>query len=318
MTDQLIITLAQLNPRVGDIAGNFAKLRAVRGQAAAAGADVILTPELYACGYPPEDLVLKPMFVAEVRDAVEALALETADGGPADPARRPMGRGRQALQRACCCSTAARSRPRATRSTCRTTACSTRSGCSMSARCRARWTCAGCASASRSARTSGAPDVVECVSETGGEMLLVPNGSPFDSQKLDNRLQHATSRVVESGLPLVYLNQVGGQDELVFDGASFVLNADRTVAAQLPAWEEAVVHTTWSRGPEGWSCGEDRDGGAQDRVGGRPTARWCWDCATTSPRTAFPASSSACPAASTARSPPPWRSMRSARTRCAA
>jgi len=97
-------------------------------------------------------------------------------------------------------------------------------------------------------------DVVECVSETGGEILLVANGSPFDSQKLDNRLAHATSRVVESGLPLVYLNQVGGQDELVFDGASFVLNADRSVAAHLPAWEEAVVTTRWTRGAEGWTC----------------------------------------------------------------
>src|SRR3546814_8130724 len=74
------------------------------------------------------------------------------------------------------------------------------------------------------------PEVVECVTETGGEILLVPNGSPFELGKFDMRTQLAVARVVESGLPLVYLNQIGGQDELVFDGASFVLNADRSLA----------------------------------------------------------------------------------------
>ena len=72
--------------------------------------------------------------------------------------------------------------------------------------------------------------------ECGAEILISPNGSPFDWPKPDQRMNVAVARVTESGLPLVYLNQVGGQDELVFDGASFVLNADRSLAAQLPAW----------------------------------------------------------------------------------
>ena len=72
-------------------------------------------------------------------------------------------------------------------------------------------------------------EVVECLSETGGEILLVPNGSPYWRGKTEHRLNIAVARVVESGLPLIYLNMVGGQDELVFDGASFVLNADRTL-----------------------------------------------------------------------------------------
>src|SRR3546814_16968397 len=83
MTDSLTITLAQLNPRVGDIAGNLAKLRRVRAQAAAEGAELVLTPELYLCGYPPEDLVQSRMLQAEARAAVEDLARDTADGGPA-------------------------------------------------------------------------------------------------------------------------------------------------------------------------------------------------------------------------------------------
>src|SRR5205823_2209247 len=84
-----------------------------------------------------------------------------------------------------------------------------------------------------------AADTAECLAETGAEMLLVPNGSPFDARKRDHRLNVTIARVVETGLPLVYLNQVGGQDELVFDGASFVINADRRLAVQLPNWQEA-------------------------------------------------------------------------------
>jgi NAD+ synthase len=98
------------------------------------------------------------------------------------------------------------------------------------------------------------PEVVECLSETGGEILLVPNGSPYWRGKTEHRLNIAVARVVESGLPLVYLNQVGGQDELVFDGASFALNADLTVAAQLPAFEENVTTLVWNRTSAGWRC----------------------------------------------------------------
>ncbi|HEX2653745.1 MAG TPA: NAD+ synthase, partial [Xanthobacteraceae bacterium] len=97
-------------------------------------------------------------------------------------------------------------------------------------------------------------DVVECVSETGGEILLVPNGSPYWRDKIGERLSIAVARVVESGLPLIYLNQVGGQDELVFDGGSFVLNADRSLAVQLPAFRESVTVTHWQREAAGWRC----------------------------------------------------------------
>jgi NAD+ synthase len=84
----------------------------------------------------------------------------------------------------------------------------------------------------------------------------VPNGSPYWRGKTEERFNIAAARVTESGLPLVYLNQVGGQDELVFDGASFVLNADCSLACQLPAYEETVALTTWEKGEEGWVCRE--------------------------------------------------------------
>jgi NAD+ synthase len=97
-------------------------------------------------------------------------------------------------------------------------------------------------------------EVVECLSETGGEILLVPNGSPYWRGKTEHRLNIAVARVVESALPLIYLNMVGGQDELVFDGASFVLNADNTIGAQLPTFREAVVLTEWKRDAGTWRC----------------------------------------------------------------
>ncbi len=97
-------------------------------------------------------------------------------------------------------------------------------------------------------------EVVECITETGGEFLLVPNGSPYEATKEETRLNIAVSRVVESGLALAYLNQIGGQDELVFDGASFVINPDRTLAVQMPAWEEALTITNWRRDGARWIC----------------------------------------------------------------
>ena len=100
------------------------------------------------------------------------------------------------------------------------------------------------------------PDPVECILETGGEILLVPNASPYERNKLAIRQNIAVARVVESGLPLIYLNMVGGQDELAFDGGSFALNADRSLGAQLPAFRSMVARTVWERGDTGWRCVE--------------------------------------------------------------
>ncbi len=253
MTDTLTITLAQLNPRVGDIAGNLDKLRRVRAQAAGDGADVILTPELYVCGYPPEDLVLKPMFVAECRTAIEELARETGDGGPAVLLGAPWLDGGK-LYNAMLLLDGGRV------VTARYKVDLPNYGVFDEKRVFAAGPPPGPIDV-RGVRIGvpicediWTPEVVECVAETGGEILLVPNGSPFELGKSDVRVQLAVARVVESGLPLVYLNQIGGQDELVFDGASFVLNADREMALQMPAWEEAVVTTRWTRGADGWSC----------------------------------------------------------------
>ncbi|HKP33278.1 MAG TPA: NAD+ synthase, partial [Sphingomicrobium sp.] len=92
------------------------------------------------------------------------------------------------------------------------------------------------------------------LAEAGAEMLLVPNGSPYELDKDDLRYRLVRSRALQTGLPIAYINRVGGQDELVFDGSSFVLHPDGERVVQLCDWEEALLITDWERTPEGWRC----------------------------------------------------------------
>jgi NAD+ synthase len=256
---QFAITLAQLNPTVGDVTGNAVKARAARAQARKDGADLVVLPELFIAGYPPEDLVLKPAFQSACRSAIEELARETADGGPAMLIGSPWVEDGK-LYNACALLDAGRI------AAIRYKANLPNYGVFDEKRLFARGPAAGPVTI-RGIRV-GVPicediwleesqdyeNVVECLAETGAEILVVPNGSPYARDKNDVRLSIAVARVTESGLPLVYVNQVGGQDELVFDGASFALNADLSVAAQLPAFGESVTTLRWSKTEAGWRC----------------------------------------------------------------
>jgi len=250
MAEKLLLALAQLNPAVGDIAGNLEKLRAFRQKAARQGADLVMTSELYACGYPPEDLVLKPSFQKSIRNAVEALALETVDGGPAILLGAPwrdgtklynavllLSDGRIVAHRAKCdlpnygpfdekrvFAAAPLPEPILFR------------GFKLGVLiCEDMWT----------------PNAAAHLKDLGAQILLVPNSSPSESGKLDERHELARARVKETGLPLVYLNQIGGQDELVFDGASFVLDAGKNIVAQADAWAEDSLLIRLNAGPNG-------------------------------------------------------------------
>ena len=256
---QFAISLAQLNPAVGDVEGNAAKARAARVRAAADGADLVVLPELFIAGYPPEDLVKRSAFQSACRAAVEALARETSDGGPAMLVGTPwVDDGK--LYNACALLDGGRI------AAVRFKANLPNYGVFDEKRLFARGPAAGPVMV-RGVRV-GVPicedtwleesedyeNVVECLAETGAEILVVPNGSPYSRDKNDIRLSVAVARVTESGLPLVYLNQVGGQDELVFDGASFALNADLSVAAQLPAFAESITTLRWQKVDDGWRC----------------------------------------------------------------
>jgi NAD+ synthase len=258
-TAEFKITLAQLNPTVGDVTGNAAKARAAREKATADGADLVVFPELFITGYPPEDLVLKPAFQAACREAVEALARETAGGGPAMLIGTPwVEEGK--LYNACALLDGGRI------AALRFKANLPNYGVFDEKRLFARGPASGPVTV-KGIRV-GVPicediwleesedyeNVVECLAETGAEILVVPNGSPYARDKNDLRLSIVVARVTESGLPLVYLNQVGGQDELVFDGASFALNADLSVAAQLPCFDEHITTLAWRKDDSGWRC----------------------------------------------------------------
>ncbi|MDF2368064.1 NAD+ synthase [Sneathiella sp.] len=254
MTDHLKIALAQANPTLGNIDGNVTLARAFREEAESLGADIVVYPELFLTGYPPEDLVEKPAFQRAVQKAMEELAELTLDGGPAMLMTAPLVEEGK-LYNAVCLLEEGKISARRFKNNLPNYGVfdevrifdagplpgpipfkGVRLGVMI---CEDMWF----------------PEAAECLAETGAEMLIVPNGSPYDHMKSDERLNHAVHRVTETGLPLIYLNQIGGQDELVFDGASFVMNADRSLTVQMPGWKENLVVTDWRRQEDGsWKC----------------------------------------------------------------
>jgi NAD+ synthase len=263
VTAELTIAIAQINPTVGDIPGNLARIRAARADAAAAGADLAVCSELVVVGYPPEDLVLKQAFQEEARRAVEELARDTAEGGPALIVGVPwVDRGK--LYNAMLLLHGGRI------ATARYKHDLPNYGVFDEKRVFAPGPVPGPMAfplpGGEQLRIGGmvcedmwTGDVAEGLEESGAEILIVPNGSPFEHDKQDVRLNLAVARITETGLPLIYCNQVGGQDELVFDGASFVLNADCRLAAQAKGFEEDLLLTRWRRGGDDvWVCVEGR------------------------------------------------------------
>lgn len=234
----LIAFLAQINPTVGDVRGNVRRVRVARQQAAASGAAVVITPELVLAGYPPEDLIYRPAFLDLIASEIEALAAETRDGGPALLVGAPWrmegqtfnaalllesGRIEAVIRKRHLPNYGVFDEARVFAPGPRPDVVAFRGHRLGVMICEDMWF----------------PDVAEALSAGGAEALVVLNGSPFESDKAGQRLAHARARAESLALPLLYVNQVGGQDELVFDGASFVLSAQGDVRASLPAWVEA-------------------------------------------------------------------------------
>ncbi|MEC8764692.1 MAG: nitrilase-related carbon-nitrogen hydrolase, partial [Pseudomonadota bacterium] len=214
------IAIAQLNPHLGNIAANVARLLDARRGAAEAGAAIIVTPEMYLSGYPCDDLVLRSDFMAEVASGLEMLAATTTDGGPAIIVGAPHADGGVITNSVFVLD----------------------EGQVQARRDKVNLPNYGVFDDKRNFTAGDMPgpvqvrgmrlglpvcediwtsDVIECLAESGAQMIISLNASPFDLMKSDARMAHAVSRVHESELPLVYVNMVGGQDELVYDGASF-------------------------------------------------------------------------------------------------
>ena len=264
MADTLSITLAQLNQSVGDIPGNSAAMLAARERAGAAGADLIVFPEMQLIGYPPEDLVLKPALIERAAAGLEALAKATADAGPAMLVGSVfvvdgnLHNGVALLD----------------------------GGKVAAIRLKHELPNYGTFDEMRLFQPGPLPepivfkgvmiglpicediwhpDVCRHLADFGAELLLCINGSPYEIDKDTLRIDGvAKRRAVDTGLPLAYLNRVGGQDELVFDGASFVVNGDGSLAVQLTDWEEQEVTTRWTRTANGWRCDQGELAGLAD------------------------------------------------------
>lgn len=255
MTDSLKIALAQLNPTVGDIVGNAGLLRAAREKAASSGADLVIASELVICGYPPEDLVVRPIVQDTIKREIAGLAAETADGGPAMLVGTPWVEDGRLYNAAVLLEDGEIAAVRFKHDLPNygvfdekrifdagplpgpVNFRGVRLGVMI---CEDMWT----------------EEVAECLEESGAEILTVLNGSPYEQDKWDTRVNLAVARATECRMPLIYVNQVGGQDELVFDGASFVLGADASLRAQAPAWTDHVMMTDWSRSGDSWMCVE--------------------------------------------------------------
>ena len=245
------VTLGQLNPTVGDLGGNAQKARKAWLAGQAEGADLVALPEMFITGYNPQDLVQKLAFHKAAIETIHALAKDCADG-PALGIGGPWaengklfnayfilksGKIRSVIEKHHLPNETVFDEVRIFDSGDISGPYSVGQSRIGSPICEDAWH----------------EDVVETLEETGAEFLLIPNGSPYHRGKRDERINHMVSRVVESDLPLIYLNMVGGQDDQVFDGGSFVLNRGGALALHLPMFEECIEHISLNQGAEGWS-----------------------------------------------------------------
>lgn len=252
MKNNLKIVLAQLNPIVGDVKGNIVKLIDIRNNLKDE-VDIIVVPELYVTGYPIDDLVLRNDFLELVENEIHNLSKLTNDG----KAAIILGA------------------PRKEKNTIRNSVFVLDNGEIISFRDKHNLPNSGVFDEQRIFSPGalsgpvkvrdvliGLPicediwteTVIECLCETGAEIILSINASPYSVKKNDQRMSVAVSRVIESKIPLIYLNRVGGQDELVFDGASFCLSHEGKLSVQLKDFQEEVLEINLTKPDNNWIC----------------------------------------------------------------
>jgi len=253
MTDRLRIALAQMNQRVGDLEGNAGAMLELRRKAAVDGADLLICPELQLVGYPPEDLVLKPEFVRRVHECTDDLVEATGEPGPALLIGTITNIGGQNFN----------------------TMLLADGGKVIGRTFKHELPNYGTFDEKRIFTPGPLPEpivwrgiklgapvcedmwlepVCAHLAELGAELFIVPHGSPYELDKIDTRERLSRARTTSTGLPLIFLNRVGGQDELAFDGSSFVMHPDGEVVVQMADWDEDYLLTDWIRAADGWRC----------------------------------------------------------------
>ena len=240
MTKPVLIALAQLNAHLGNVNANVSRLAEARTQAASHGAEIIVTPEMYLSGYPCDDLVLRADFMADVAAGIDALAKLTADGGPAIVVGAPVAADGAIYNSVFILD----------------------GGAQLARFDKVNLPNYGVFDDKRNFAAGQMPgpamlrglkigfpicediweaNVAECLEESGADLIIAINASPFDVTKPERRMSTIVARTVETGLPVAYVNMVGGQDELVYDGGSFAINAGGKLACHLPSFSESIV-----------------------------------------------------------------------------
>ena len=254
MTDRLRLTLAQMNPTVGDLSGNADKVRKAHASARAAGADFLVMPEMFLVGYQAQDLVLKPAFVADAMVHIRQLAADLADG-PAVGVGAPLAEDGH-LYNAYFILQGGQITATVRKHDLPNTHVFDERRLFDPGPLQGPFNLNGVRIGLPICEDAWHEDVCEALAESGAEILVVPNGSPYFRRKYERRMNAMVARVVETGLPLVYLNMVGGQDDQVFDGGSFVMNPGGHLAMQMQIFDEDIQHVDFTRGPDGWRAGK--------------------------------------------------------------
>ncbi len=244
------LTLAQLDPTVGDLAGNAAKARAAWAAGREAGADLVALPEMFLTGYQTQDLVLKPAFLRDVAAELVRLAADCADGpalGIGAPVRDGTG-----LYNAWHVMQGGRVLAVIRKHHLPNESVFDEKRVFASGPIDGPYRIGPAVIGTPICEDAWHPDVAETLAESGAQILVVPNGSPYARGRFDTRMGHMVARVVETGLPMAYLNTVGGQDDQVFDGASFVLNPGGRMTHLLPGFVEHIAIVDFDETAEGW------------------------------------------------------------------
>lgn len=250
MAERFKLTMAQANTTMGDLKGNAAKAKAAWDEGKAVGADLVALPEMFITGYNAQDLIMKPAFHLAAMAQIEELAVECAEG-PALAIGGPLAED-GALYNAYFICRGGKIVHRQRKHHLPNYTVFDEERLFDHGALGGPYDVNDVRIGSPICEDAWFEDVSETLEESGAEILVVPNGSPYYRDKFDRRMNHMVARVIETGLPLVYINMVGGQDDQVFDGGSFVLNPGGELAVQLPVFDEMTVHVDFERTPDGW------------------------------------------------------------------